>query len=178
MTTERRYCGTKHPASLTGNCVLSEGHPPTTQHRNIGGDRWSTPGAVDLTFTAPTTPLSINKAKGRHWAANKRLLEPWKDAAWVTARNALVQGLWPYPTNSRAISVQVVLPFRGRARRDAHNYTGTVVKAVVDGLVRARLVPDDTPEWVTVLDPEFSIQPDRGEPLTATVRIRPRETQP
>lgn len=71
----------------------------------------------------------------------------------------------------------MVLPFRTAGRRDAHNYTGTVVKAVVDGLVRAGIVPDDTPEWVTVLDSEFSIQRDRAEPLTATVRIRPRETR-
>ena len=128
---------------------------------------------VDLTFTAPTRPLSVNE--GGHWASKRRRLEPWKDAAWVSARNAIVtRALGP----TKPITVQVVLPFRGRARRDAHNYTGTVVKAVVDGLVRARLVPDDTPEWVTVLDPEFSIQPDKGEPLTATVRIRPRETQP
>lgn len=131
---------------------------------------------VDLTFTAPTTPLSVNKGNQTHWAARRRLLEPWKDAAWATARNALIRGLLPWPTNSRAITVQVILPFRSRQRRDAHNYTGTNVKAVVDGLVRAGIVPDDTPEWVTVLDPELVVIRDRSEPLTATIRIRPRET--
>jgi len=130
---------------------------------------------VDLTFTAPTRPLSVNE--GSHWAARRRRLEPWKDAAWVTAQNYRRQAARSAPGRPVVpITVQVVLPFRGRARRDAHNYTGTVVKAVVDGIVRAGLVPDDTPDWVTVLDPEFSIQPDKGEPLTATIRIRPRET--
>jgi hypothetical protein len=71
-----------------------------------------------------------------------------------------------------------VLPFRGNCRRDAHNYTGTNVKAIVDGLVRAGIVPDDNPDWVTVLDPEFRVVKDRAEPLTVTVRIRPRETRP
>lgn len=126
---------------------------------------------VDLTFTAPTRPLSVNE--GGHWASKRRRLEPWKDAAWATARNARVtRALGP----ARPVTVQVVLPFRKAGRRDAHNYTGTVVKAVVDGLVRAGIVPDDTPEWVTVLDSEFAVirQPD---PLTAVVRIRPRETQ-
>lgn len=127
--------------------------------------------AMDLTFTAPTRPMSINE--GGHWAKRRKRLEPWKDAAWVTAHNARVARLIDTGT---PIAVQVVLPFRSRQRRDAHNYTGTVVKAVVDGLVRAQIVPDDTPEWVTVLDSEFSIQPDKGEPLTATVRIRPRRT--
>lgn len=130
---------------------------------------------MDLTFTAPTRPLSVNKGNQTHWAARRRLLDPWKDAAWATCHNALVRGLWPFPTNSRAITVQAVLPFTTRQRRDAHNYTGTNVKAVVDGLVCAGIVPDDTPEWVTVLDPELAIIP-KGEPQTVTIRIRPRET--
>lgn len=132
---------------------------------------------VDLTFTAPTTPLSINKAKGRHWGANKRLLEPWHDAAWVTARNHRSQAARSAPGRPVVpITVQVVLPFRTANRRDPHNYTSTVVKAVVDGIKDAGLVPDDTDAWVTVLDPEFVIVRDKSEPLTATVRIRPRET--
>lgn len=139
----------------------------------------------DLTFTAPTRPLSVNRSNGMHYRARARLLDPWKDVAWALARNALIQeaarrremyknAAWravPAP-----ITVQVVLPFRQANRRDAHNYTGTNVKAVVDGLVRAGIVPDDTPEWVTVLDPEFVIVRDKAEPLTATIRIRPRET--
>lgn len=135
---------------------------------------------VDLTFTAPTTPLSINRANGMHYRARGRLLDPWKDAAWATARNVIVRakraphaGFAFRPT---PITVQVVLPFRTANRRDPHNYTGTVVKAVVDGLVRAGLVPDDNAAWVTVLDPEVLVIRDKSEPLTATVRIRPRET--
>lgn len=132
---------------------------------------------VDLTFTAPTTPLSINKAKGRHWAANNRLLKPWHDAAWVTAQNHRRQAArTPQGRPVVPITVQAVLPFRTANRRDPHNYTGTVVKAIVDGIKDAGLVPDDTPTWVTVLDPEFVIVRDKAEPLTATVRIRPRET--
>lgn len=133
-----------------------------------------TMGGVDLAFPAPTRPLSINAVS--NWQAKRRLLKPWKDMAWALAHNALVTAAWP--REPHPITVQVVLPFRRANRRDAHNYTGTVVKAVVDGLTQAGLVPDDTPEWVTVLDPEFSIQADKSQPLTATIRIRPRETHP
>lgn len=127
----------------------------------------------DLTFTAPNRPASINRTKSMHWAARQRALEPWKDLAWAVARNYRVQarGFVPMP-----ITVQAVLPFRTANRRDPHNYTGTVVKAIVDGLVKAGVVPDDTPDWVTVIDPEFRIVRDKSDPLTATVRIRPRET--
>ena len=41
---------------------------------------------MDLTFVAPTRPLSVNKGNQTHWAARKRLLDPWKEAAWATAR--------------------------------------------------------------------------------------------
>ena len=47
---------------------------------------------VDLEFTAPTLPLSVNR-KG-HWAAARKRLKPWQDAAWAVARNALVRGHW------------------------------------------------------------------------------------
>lgn len=125
---------------------------------------------MDLTFTAPNKPLSVNKSG--HWAKRRRLLEPWKDAAWVTAHNARVARLIDTGT---PITVQAVLPFRGVRVRDPHNYTGTVVKAIVDGIVQAGIVPDDNPAWVTVLDSELVVIP-APEPLTVTVRIRPRRT--
>lgn len=134
-------------------------------------------GGVDLRFTAPTVPLSINQSNSTHWRARRKRLEPWKDVAWALAHNYRRQAARsPLGRLTGPITVQVVLPFRTAHRRDAHNYTGTVVKAVVDGIVQAGIVPDDTPEWVTVLDPAFSIQRDKGEPLTATIRIRPRST--
>lgn len=135
-------------------------------------------GPIDLAFTQPTHPLSQNKALGGHWASVRARLEPWKDAAWVTAHNHRVRALrarrapiW----RPKPITVQPVIQFRKHARRDPHNYTGTITKAIVDGLVRAKIVPDDTAAWVTVLDPVLEVQPDRGRPLTCTVRIRPRE---
>ena len=134
-------------------------------------------GAVDLEFTAPTRPLSINRANGMHFAARRRLLEPWKDVAWALGHNYRREAArTPQGRPTGPITVQVVLPFRQANRRDAHNYTGTVVKAVVDGLVRAGIIPDDTPDHLTVLDPEFVIVRDKSEPLTSTIRIRPRET--
>lgn len=130
---------------------------------------------ADLEFPAPTKPLSINN--GGHWAKKRRLLDPWKDAAWVTARNHLALSTPPFTAAPPPIpvTVQAVIPFRGHRRRDPHNYTGTVVKAIVDGLVRAGVVPDDTARWVTVIDSQLAIIP-APKPLTAIIRIRPRET--
>lgn len=124
-----------------------------------------------LVFKAPNEPLSENKSRTIHWATRKRRLDPWKDAAFVAMHNALMATHDHKPV---PVVIQVVLPFRTAARRDPHNYTGTTVKAIVDGLRLAGLVPDDNAAWVTVNDPMQSIQRDRSEPLTARVIITPR----
>lgn len=120
-----------------------------------------------LRFPAPNTPLSINKANRMHWAAKKRELDPWREevaAAWLQARRDwnLVKDI--------PCHVEVHLPFRTRQRRDPHNYTGTVVKAIVDVLVRQGAWPDDTPEWITVRDPVCEI----GD--TVEIVLTPRES--
>lgn len=133
---------------------------------------------IDLSFRQPNVPVSENKTRGRHWAPVKVALEPWKQAAWVVAHNHRVRSMkarriltW----KPRPIVVTPVLQFRGVRRRDPHNYTGTITKAIVDGLVRAQIVPDDTPNWVTVTDPVLEVVTDPLQPLTCTIRIRPRE---
>lgn len=129
----------------------------------------------DLTFPQPNVPLSQNNV--RHWAHTRARVKPWKDMAWAYSRNRLRQvtrggrGFAPVP-----VTVQLTLSFRSHRRRDAHNFTGTVVKAVVDGLVTAGVIPDDTPEWVTVLDSQVRVIP-KPDALTAIVAIRPRPTQ-
>jgi hypothetical protein len=122
---------------------------------------------VVLRFPCPTRPLSVNESNTMHYATRARRLKPWQDAAWALAHNVVVRGWTPKP-----VDVQVCIPFGVARRRDAHNYTGTVVKAVVDGLVRARLVPDDVPQWVRVLDPVLSIQPEGVRYATVTITER------
>lgn len=134
-------------------------------------------GEMDLIFPAPRPPLSINAAHRLHWAKRRKETDPWRDMTWTVARGALAayartRDAWPV----QAVTIQVALPFRDRRRRDPHNYTGTNVKAVVDGLVRAGVIPDDSPEWATILEPRLSIQSHKPprQPLVARVTIRPR----
>lgn len=139
-------------------------------------------GGLELTFPCPADPLSINEAHRLHWAPRRKRTDPWREWAYLTAASFLRANFWtPTP-----VTIQVVIPFRTNARRDPHNYVGTVVKAVVDGLgpgttgkkavQGANLIPDDTPEWATVLEPVLDIQKDKTQPLTARVIIKPRST--
>lgn len=129
---------------------------------------------LTATFMAPTLPLSINKAHSLHWSARRRQTNPWRDFATMMTRTWRL-GVWK-GWEAQPVTVQLALEFRTGARRDPHNYVGTTVKAFVDGLVSGGLIPDDTPEWATILEPVLEVQPDKSRPLMARVTIAPRST--
>jgi Holliday junction resolvase RusA-like endonuclease len=103
-----------------------------------------------IVFKAPGPPLSENQSRRMHWAAVNRQLKAWKMSAHAAAVAA--QELSAGPERLGKSTVLVYLPFTTHRRRDAHNYTGTVVKAIIDGLVSAEVWEDDNTNFVTVLD--------------------------
>jgi hypothetical protein len=76
--------------------------------------------------------------------------------AWNAARGGNEtlgnEGMWsidpPVP-----VLVQVTIPFTTNRRRDNHNYCGSIGKSVIDGLVIAGVVPDDSTEWLGHREP-------------------------
>lgn len=135
-----------------------------------------------LEFPVPNVPLSENQSRRMHWAARARELEPWKNAvawAWMVLPVATREH-W----TGKPCEVLVELPFARGGRRDPHNYIGTNVKALVDALVTKTekvgaleivifegIWPDDTPEWVTVIEPKL-VHPSE----TARVILTERES--
>ena len=113
-----------------------------------------------LRFFPPTPPMSENALRGAHWGEFRNQLHPWRDAAYAVAKQ---EGVAKFPP----AEVTVTIPFRTKRRRDPSNYVGTVVKAVVDGLVLAGVWPDDSPEWVTVAEPVIA------GPGQVAVELRP-----
>jgi hypothetical protein len=133
-----------------------------------------------MEFSAPNRPLSENeKRKMRHWAQWRRRLDPWKDAtkaAWLASSAKDRKKI-----KDVGVNVLVELPFERKSRRDPHNYVGTNVKTIIDALTtkvdtKSDTItwdgawPDDTPEWVTVLEPVLTIGTD-----VARVHLIPRE---
>jgi hypothetical protein len=59
-------------------------------------------------------------------------------------------------------SVRMVMTFRfpDLRRRDSHNLYGYVIKPLVDGMVDARLLPDDSDRYL--IGPDVRRDPDRG----------------
>lgn len=122
---------------------------------------------VLLTFKAPNTPLSENESRRMHWAVRRRRLENWAlltSIAWRKAdkedKDTLV---------NQKIEIKVSLPFGRKSRRDAHNYIGTNIKTIIDALVKEGAMPDDTAEYITVLEPSLKIDKD----YLVTILLRP-----
>ena len=111
-------------------------------------------GALELRLgPPPAPPLSLNKERTQHWAKTRReSIEPWKEWMWAMA----VQHRLKQRVRGRPCWVQFVLPFRDNRRRDPHNYV-PVVKACIDGLVCANVWPDDTAEYVTIVDSQLVV---------------------
>ena len=120
---------------------------------------------VELRFKRPVRPVSVNETASLHWAARKRKLDPWDAAvreAWETVDGSAIVG--------SPARVHVTLAFPEHRRRDPHNYTGTVVKKIVDTLVRLGVWPDDTPDYVYVDEPTLVVGDECVVRLTPIAR--------
>lgn len=118
-----------------------------------------------LSYEAPSyyKPWSVNELTNtpRGNAIRTRQKNAWRDVTIAAAAD-----IGPLPP----CNVHVTIPFARRmTRRDPHNYTGTVVKVIVDALVKAGCWPDDNPTFVTVIEPSFSVG------TTIRVELTPRE---
>lgn len=93
-------------------------------------------------------PMSVNEAARVHGTVASRRHRPWKVNAITAGRSHA--GRLPLPLGPSL--VRVTLPMPDDRRRDPHNYTGTVVKAIIDGLVHAGWWEDDTADHVVLID--------------------------
>lgn len=125
-----------------------------------------TDDTVVVLFDQPAPLMSMNHRA--HWTAKNRLTRLWRHAAgWAAA--STIHGNGPIS----ASWIQVHLPVPTRAHRDPANYAPRT-KAIVDGLVDAHLWPDDTPAWVTTLEPVLDRELHTPSRRLVRVVITPR----
>lgn len=106
---------------------------------------------VRVEFSPPDKPWSTNQDRSLNPYIRAERISIWKgraSLAWTSYvnKNGLDRGMPPS-------LIRIHIPFRQHRIRDPHNYCGTVVKAIVDGLVNAGAWEDDTPEFVEHISP-------------------------
>lgn len=117
-----------------------------------------------IEFAPPAQLLNMNQRL--HWTAQRRIAREWRAAAQYAARNTVASASRQHPP----CTVAVMLPVPDRRQRDPHNYFPTV-KHIIDGLVDAGIWPNDTPTWVTTIEPALVC---RKPPMPVTVMLTPR----
>lgn len=111
---------------------------------------------AEWTLDLPPLPY-VSPNKRGHWTARSRHNRAWRHAAKVLAIKAGI------PPCAR-ISVALTYTPPDRRRRDPDNLVSGVLKPVVDGLVDARVIVDDTADQVvrefpTITDPADDRRP-------------------
>lgn len=102
-------------------------------------------------FPSPDKPWSTNEDRNLNPHKRADRIKTWKEAT--------VLGYLSYVNRNRMKKarepslVRVSIPFSQNRKRDPHNYCGTIVKAIIDGLVLAGAWEDDTPDYVEHLPP-------------------------
>tara|TARA_R100000049_G_C1906390_1_gene54892 strand:- start:111 stop:479 length:369 start_codon:yes stop_codon:yes gene_type:complete len=102
----------------------------------------------------PAMNASIKTMKG-HWAGYAKEKKAWTQRVWTEAR---LQRLEPMPT-------PVTLHFVWRMpnmRRDPDGLRGFAVKYILDGLVLAEIIPDDSAKHIAGFTDSFVL--DRDNP--------------
>lgn len=123
-------------------------------------------GAITITFPQPAALLNMNDRE--HWRPRSAKVRNWRATTWAWALKAhRATGTVGHFAPS---FVMLTIDVPDKRRRDAANLT-PCTKACVDGLVDAELWPDDTPDWVTTLEPRLRHSPDR----LVTIHIWPRD---
>lgn len=106
---------------------------------------------VSFTFKPSAKPWSSNQDRNLAPLRRADLIRTWKIDAKTHYTNHMNR--LKVRRDLRPGSVQVTIPFGRQPVGDPHNYCGTVLKAIIDGLVAGGAWPDDTPQWVGHTEP-------------------------
>jgi hypothetical protein len=130
-----------------------------------------------LEVAQPGELLSINRVHGRRWEQNWPTKKAWKDAGFwhgSNVRSQLMADEGLETPLSQPVFIQFDFDVRDRQRRDGHNYASTVCKWFIDGLVQAKVLIDDSAEYLRLEDPTFRLVEGKWAayvPMMMRVRI-------
>lgn len=107
-----------------------------------------------LTFTVELRPWTVNRQRSMHHYMIARLVQRWRHQAQEACEGA--KPLTP------PVQVSVTPILRGKRKQDV-GACYPAVKAAIDGMVDAGVIPDDTPEnliSITMYAPIFGMTTD------------------
>lgn len=125
---------------------------------------------IELRFHAPGPAVSMNTLTRGQGRVAHRTMARWRNAVERYLVDDFTLEVAARRLAPRAVDVHLTIAFAEQRRRDPHNWTATL-KPCVDACVRAGIVPDDDPTWVSTTEPTLVVDPS----LTCILRITDRE---
>ncbi len=109
-----------------------------------------------IVFPPPADLLNMNR-RGSHWSDNHRAKVEWRNTAQIVSRDMVNRKL--IPEHLPFSMIQFAFPVKSlKIRRDPHNFYPTV-KAIIDGLVLAKVFQDDSSRHLATTEPTFHVDP-------------------
>lgn len=99
----------------------------------------------ELSFFLVGHPPNDNETRRWHWGRKAREARVWKDAATWASRDAYSRS--NLPGVFTPVRVEVEFRYKVSRSRDRDNLVASL-KPVIDGLKVARIIKDDSPEWM------------------------------
>lgn len=107
-------------------------------------------------FTVPLKTVSLNKwYAGTHWTQRKKLAKEWHETIYWTVKELGISKVKHYP-----LTIRIKCYFKSKRLIDLSN-TCTALKLVEDSLVKAGIIIDDSPKYITraiIEKPEFGCE--------------------
>ena len=129
-----------------------------------------TPRVWTITVPAPGPYMSMNDRD--HWRTKAAKVKAWRVRSSHVAAHTVTTTAPGYLCRLPPCTITCAIDVPDKRRRDPHNYYPTI-KACVDGMVDAGLWLDDTPEFVTTVEPTFVVVP-RGQPRAVVFTLTER----
>ena len=102
----------------------------------------------------PAMNASIKRMKG-HWSGYANEKRRWTERIWAEAKAQKIEPM--------ATPIRVVFNWRmPNMRRDPDGLRGFMVKYILDGLVKAKIIPDDNAKFIVGFEDNFIL--DRDNP--------------
>lgn len=113
------------------------------------------PWTLDVPIGHPQQLMTANQRRG-HWGGRHKATKTWRQLAGVQAHNAVVRG--DIPRNLTGVHLVMTFAWPDQRRRDVANLAPTA-KALVDGLVDAKVLVDDSDRHITGPDLRRAVGP-------------------
>ncbi len=116
------------------------------------------------TIVIPRVPISLNKQERMHWSDWHREKQEWiHDIFYLLRESGNV-----VPQNLPHIWLDITVYFAIIRIRDEANFEPIIIKPLLDALVYAKIIANDTAEFVT-RPGEINIKMDRRKPRTEVI---------